>query len=108
MSKKTLGYVAGVGTYSNARAIEEAEAIAAVLRPWYASGKLAGFRSCAVLDEESYDEVVLDPEVVAHKVQGKFPFVCVTITFDTASLPAGAAAPDGWDAIVKARALESL
>jgi hypothetical protein len=108
MAMRTLGYVTGVGTLSVAQAYEKAENIAAILRPWYQSGKLKGYRSCAVVDEESYDEVLLDPEVVEPKVKGRFPFVCVSITFEESQLPSGATEPSGWAAVVTQHALEPL
>lgn len=108
MAIRTLGYVTGVGTLSVAQAYKKAETIAAILRPWYQSGKLAGYRSCAVVDEESYDEVMLDPELVEPKVKGRFPFVCVSITFEDSTLPSGATEPSGWAAVVAANSLEAL
>ncbi|MDC0711582.1 hypothetical protein POL68_24140 [Stigmatella sp. ncwal1] len=108
MAIRTLRYVTGVGTLSVAEAYEKAETIAAILRPWYQSGKLKGYRSCALVDEESYDEVMLDPEVVEPKVKGRFPFVCVSITFEESGLPSGTTAPSGWDAVVATHALEPL
>ena len=108
MAIQTLRYVTGVGTLSVAQAYEKAETIAAILRPWYQSGKLKGYGSCALVDEESYDEVPFDPEVVEPKVKGRFPFVCVSITFEESTLPSGATAPSGWAAVVAAHALEPL
>jgi hypothetical protein len=108
MAIRTLGYVTGVGTLSVPQAYEKAATIAAALRPWYESGKLKGYRSCAVVDEESYDEVMLEPEVVEHKVKGRFPFVCVTITFEDSKLPSGTTEPSGWATVVAAHSLESL
>lgn len=108
MAIRTLGYVTGAGTLSIPLAYEKAETIAAILRPWYQSGKLRGYRSCAVVDEESYDEVMLNPEVVEPKVKGRFPFVCVSITFEESTLPSGATEPSGWAAVVAAHALEPL
>jgi hypothetical protein len=43
MAIRTLRYVTGVGTLSVAQAYEKAETIAAILRPWYQSGKLKGY-----------------------------------------------------------------
>ena len=51
---------------------------------------------------------MLDPEAVAQKVTGKLPFVCVSITFDDATLAPGAAAPDGWADVVAAHSLVPL
>jgi hypothetical protein len=108
MALQTLRYVTGVGTLSVAQAYEKAEALTAILRPWYQSGKLKGYESYALVDEESYDEVLLDPEDVAPKVKGRFPFVCVSITFEESKLPPGAPAPSGWAAVVAAHALEAF
>lgn len=106
MAIQTLTYVTGVGTLSVAQTYEKAEAIAAILRSWYQSGKLKGYESYALVNEESYDEVPLDPEVVEPKVKGRFPFVCVSITFEESTLPQGATAPSGWAAVVAEHSLD--
>jgi hypothetical protein len=96
-------YIVGLGTFTSESANAKARDLIAVLKRWYLDGRLAGYRVGAIVDEESYDEYDVDPEIVEPRTQGKFPFVYVSITTEE-----GKPLPEEWAETVTGQGLDPL